>query len=73
MTKFGYYTKRFVRYVRNTRAVSALEYAILVGVVTATMGGVVYTFSNSIDTALQSIGNKLESVAPTATDEPSNS
>ena len=27
------YTKGFVRYLRNNRAVSALEYAILVGII----------------------------------------
>ena len=33
MTTIARYTKKFVRYLRNTRAVSALEYAILVGVI----------------------------------------
>ena len=31
MTTITRYTKGFVRYLRNNRAVSALEYAILVG------------------------------------------
>ena len=33
MTTITRYTKGFVRYLRNNRAVSALEYAILVGII----------------------------------------
>ena len=32
------YTKQFVRYLRTIRAVSALEYAILVGIIAVAIG-----------------------------------
>ena len=60
MKKVGYYTKSFVRYLRNTKAVSAIEYAILVGVVATAMGAAVMTFQESIATALDGIGTDLE-------------
>lgn len=46
--KIKRYGKGFFRYLRSTRAVSALEYAILVGVVVAGVGAAVTTFSNEI-------------------------
>ena len=45
------YTKKFVRYLRNTKAVSALEYAILVGVIAVAISAVAVTaFSGNIKT-----------------------
>ena len=38
MTTITRYTKKFAHYLRNTRAVSALEYAILVGVIAVAIG-----------------------------------
>ena len=73
MKKVGYYTKSFVRYLRSTKAVSALEYAILVGVITTAMGTAVYTFSDSIDDALKNIGSDLETVSKGAIDNKENS
>ena len=48
---------RFVgRFARADKAVSALEYAILVGVIVAGVGGALLAFSDNIETALTNIG-----------------
>ena len=47
---------RFRRFVRSTKAVSALEYAILVGIVAIAITAALATFSGSITTALNTIG-----------------
>ena len=51
MTTIARYTKGFVRYLRNNRAVSALEYAILVGIVAVAIATALGTFSETIETA----------------------
>ena len=43
---------RAVKYVRSTRAVSALEYALLVGVIATVIAAALVTFSGTIKTAL---------------------
>ena len=48
MTTIARYTKKFARYLRNTRAVSALEYAILVGVIAVAIVAALQTFSGQI-------------------------
>ena len=53
------YLKDFIRYLHNTRAVSALEYAILVGAIAVGMGTIVTAFSEDINAALQGIGDQL--------------
>lgn len=54
------------RFVRANKAVSALEYAILVGVIVAGVGAALITFSDSIETALGTIGTGIASqTAPT--------
>lgn len=65
--KIKRHMKGMLRYLRNTRAVSALEYAILVGVVVAGVGAAVTTFSNEITNMI----NRMQAVvsgttAPTA-------
>lgn len=54
------YTKKFIHYLRHTRAVSALEYAILVGVVTVAMAVAIGTFTDDLKSALENIGDSLE-------------
>lgn len=44
------------RFLRAGRAVSAIEYAILVGVVVAGVGGALIAFSDSTETALTNVG-----------------
>ncbi len=69
MTTITRYTKKFAHYLRNTRAVSALEYAILVGVIAVAIMVAMNTFSDSIQTAINSIGTsvaKTKGVNPAA-------
>ena len=50
------------RYFAADRAVSALEYAILVGVVVVAIGAALATFQNQVTQALSAAGAKLSSV-----------
>ena len=50
---------KFISYLRNTRAVSALEYAILVGIVATAIAAGLATFSETISTAIQKIGTNI--------------
>ena len=57
------------RFVRANKAVSALEYAILVGVIVAGVGAALITFSGNIKTALDTIGGGVATQkAPTPPD-----
>ena len=53
------YTKKFAHYLRNTRAVSALEYAILIGIVATALTTALVAFSNTITGALTSLGKEV--------------
>ncbi len=53
--------KGFVRYLRNIKAVSALEYAILVGAVAVAMAAAAATFSDDIQDALNKIAANVKS------------
>ncbi len=64
MTTITRYTKGFVRYLRTNRAVSALEYAILVGIIAVAISAALLTFGESITTGMAVIGNDV--AAPTA-------
>ena len=52
MTTITRYTKGFAHYLRNNRAVSALEYAILVGVIAVAIAAALTTFGTSISTGI---------------------
>ncbi len=54
------------RFAREKAAVSALEYAIVVSVVVAGVGGAVWAFSGSVETAIGDIGTAVEATANTA-------
>ncbi len=54
-----HYTKKFAHYLRNNRAVSALEYAILVGVIATAIATALAAFGTSITTALTTLGNEV--------------
>ncbi len=56
------YTKKFAHYLRNTKAVSALEYALLVGLVAVAIGAALVTFSGDIQTAITGIGDNVAKV-----------
>ena len=64
------YTKKFIHYLRHTRAVSALEYAIMVGIITVAMAAAITAFTGDLKTALDNIGNSLKATnvkTPTST------
>ena len=65
MTTLTQYTKKFVHYLRHNHAVSALEYAILVGVIAVAIATALATFGGSIQTGMGVIGDKVK--APSAT------
>lgn len=52
-------SRRLRRFLRATEAVSALEYAILVGVITVGIGVAVATFSTDLQTVIEGIGNDV--------------
>ena len=68
MTTITRYTKKFAHYLRNIRAVSALEYAILVGVIAIAISAALVTFGDNIETALTNIGGKVAAVKGSAVD-----
>ena len=55
-------SRRLRRFAKANEAVSALEYAILVGVVAAGIGGALITFGESIEDGLENIGNKVKAI-----------
>ena len=59
MTTLVRYTRKFAHYLRHNRAVSALEYAILVGAIAVAMAGALATFSTQLTTALSNIGGSI--------------
>ena len=54
---------RSVGYVRGTRAVSALEYAVMAGIVIVVVGGALAAFGTNITTALSNIAANLQTTA----------
>ena len=57
--------KRCGRFLRCERAVSALEYAILAGVVMAAVGTAIVAFSDNVADAIAALGGKIETEANT--------
>ena len=55
-------SRRFHRFIRANEAVSALEYAVLVGVVVVGIGGALTAFNNEITKALKNAGDKIANV-----------
>ena len=52
-------SRRFRRFARANEAVSALEYAILVGVIAVGMAAALAAFETQISTALANIGTTI--------------
>ena len=52
--------RRFRRFLNASEAVSALEYAILVGIITVGIGAAVFTFSGNIQNVIAQIGTQVE-------------
>ena len=59
MTKKRGITARARGFLRSTRAVSALEYAILVGVITVGVVAAIGTFGDQIEAALDTIADNV--------------
>ena len=60
--KTKHISRRFRRFLRANEAVSALEYAMLVGVIAVAISAALVTFSNQIEVALTQIGGKVAAV-----------
>ena len=54
------------RFAQDERAVSALEYAILVGVVVATVASALVVFSDSTTPVIEGVGTKVGAVGTPA-------
>ena len=65
------YTKKFVRYLRNSKAISALEYAILLGVISVALVAALGAFSNSITNTINAIAGNINTSAGTVGSTPS--
>ena len=52
-------SRRFRRFLRANKAVSALEYAILVGVIAVAVGAAIFSFGDNIKTAIGAIGTDV--------------
>ena len=59
MTRIRHYARTARRYLRNTKAVSALEYAMLVGAVAAGIGAAIFTFRQEIVESLTTLRNDM--------------
>ena len=60
-------SRRFRRFLKANEAVSALEYAILVGVIAVAVTGALVTFGGKITTGLSDIGTKVTAAVTTVT------
>lgn len=58
-------TRLFRRFARENKAVSALEYAILVGVVTAGVGAAVVAFQGQITAVINTITGNISTTQGT--------
>ena len=55
-------SRRFRRFLQANEAVSALEYAILVGVIAVAVGAAIVAFSGDLTTAMGNIGEAVKAV-----------
>ena len=58
-------TRLFRRFARDNKAVSALEYAILVGVITAGIAAAFATFQDEVTEAITQIGTNVKTTQAT--------
>ena len=56
--------QRIRSFVRDTKAVSALEYAILVGVIAVAIAGALAAFSTDLEEAFTAIGGAIDTPGP---------
>ena len=64
---FMHKSRRFRRFLRANKAVSALEYAILVGVIAVAVGAAIFTFGGKIKTAIENLGTDVASTSGAGT------
>ena len=62
--------RRFRRFLETTRGVSAIEYALLVGLVAVAVGAALVTFSDDVQTAVLAIGDQVATVNVTGVTNP---
>lgn len=67
LTKKERRSGRLGRFARAGEAVSALEYAILVGIIAVAIAGVLVTFSGNISTAINTIGGEISGLTGAGT------
>ncbi len=56
------------RWLRDSKAVSALEYAILVGVIAVAIAAALTTFSSNLTTAITDVGTAITASTPQTPD-----
>ena len=61
-TAIKHKSRRFRRFLRANEAVSALEYAILVGVIAVGIGAALLAFEDNLDDAIAAIGAQVKSI-----------
>ena len=59
--------KKVTRYLRHTRAMSALEYAMLVGIIAAVIATAIGAFSGNLGTAIETVGTAISNTTPPGT------
>ena len=62
LTKTKHRSRRLRRFARANEAVSALEYAILVGVIALAVGAAIVAFGGNITTSLNKIGGEVAKI-----------
>ena len=72
MTTLKHYTNSLRRFLRNNKAVSAMEYAILVGAIAVALGGALTLFGTQISNAVNTIGENLKSTHSTVGNKGTN-
>ena len=61
VTRMKHISRRLRRFPRANEAVSALEYAILAGVVAVGIGGVLVSFGDDLENAIAAVGTGVSS------------
>ena len=61
-TAIKHKSRRFRRFLRANEAVSALEYAILVGVIAVAIGLAMAAFGDQLDAAIRAIGGQVDNL-----------
>lgn len=67
MKSIRHISRRLRRFACANEAVSALKYAILVGVIAVGITGALVTFGDNIETALTNLGTEVGTVSTAAT------